>query len=125
MTRIRFIVEKGNKGPDNVTMVLSGMEELPKYLMITSDDFTTPIGTGKAFIENGFLVVEAELKEDDFRLNPAIGFESLEEEVFDGNIIVKRSILHSVSLREAVNGDPELLSVSEQLNSGEALLMYY
>lgn len=125
MTKIRFIAEKGNKGPDNVTILLEGMEDLPKYLMITADDFMTPIGTAKAFVENNLLVIEAELREEAFRFFPAIGFECLEEEITGEDIIVKRSTLQNIFLQEEPNVDPAILSIEGQLGSGEALLMYY
>lgn len=125
MTKIRFIAEKGNKGPDNVTILVAGMEDLPKYMMVTAEDFVSPIGTAKAFIENNVLMIEAELREEDFRLFPAIGFDCLEEEITENDIVVKRSTLQNIFLQEGPNVDPEILSISGQLGSGEALLMYY
>lgn len=125
MTRIRFIADKGNRGQNNVTILLDGMEELPKFLPITTEDDAIPVATAKAFIENGLLMIEAELREEDFKLYPAIGFESLEEEDVEGNVKVTRSILHNVLLQSMPNVDLEILSIEGQLNSGEALLMYY
>lgn len=125
MTKIRFIAEKGNKGPDNVTILLEGMEDLPKYLMIMAEDFMTPIGTAKAFIENNLLMIEAELREESFRLYPAIGFECLEEDIVEEDVIVKRSTLQNIFLQASPNVDPAILSIEGQLGSGEALLMYY
>ncbi|MEO6930181.1 MAG: hypothetical protein ABI151_01060 [Chitinophagaceae bacterium] len=125
MTRIRFIAEKGNMGADNVTILLDGIEELPKFLLITVEDVIAPIATGKAFLENGLLMVETELREEDFDLYPAIGFENLEQVEVAGVVTVKRSVLHNVSLQSAPSADPKILSIRGQLDSGEALLIYY
>jgi len=118
--KVRFTAEKGNKGIDNVTVIVSGIKELPKYMLITAEDFTTPIGTGKVETKNNELIVEADLREEEFDLYPTIGFESLLEEDLDGQIIVKQSLLHTVALQSTPNLDPEIKTINEQIREGTA-----
>src|SRR3982751_3937601 len=106
--RIRFVAEKGKKGDDNVEIDLQGIRNLPKFLIITAEDFTTAIGTGKAFIDNNELQVEADLREQEFHLYPTIGFESIVEVDADGSIIIKESELHTVSLQPNPNNDSDI-----------------
>lgn len=118
--KVRFTAEKGNKGIDNVTVIISGIQELPKYMLITAEDFATPIGTGKVETRNNELIVEADIREEEFDLYPTIGFESLLEEDLDGHIIVKQSLLHTVSLQSTPNLDPEIKTINEQIKEGTA-----
>ncbi len=121
--KVRFTAEKGNKGQDNVTIVVSGIKELPKYMLITAEDFATPIGTGKVETKNNELVVEADLREEEFDLYPAIGFECLLEENLDGHIFVKESLLQSLSLQSTPNLDPELKTINQQIKEGTAEIL--
>lgn len=121
--KVRFTAEKGNKGIDNVTVIVSGIQELPKYMLITAEDFTTPIGTGKVETKNNELIVEADLREEEFDLYPAIGFESLLEEDLNGQIIVKESLLLNVCLQSTPNLDPELKTINEQIKEGTARIL--
>jgi hypothetical protein len=121
--KVRFVAEKGNKGDDNVTVVLQGIRNLPKYIMITAGDFSTPIGTGKVYVIDNNLKVESDLREQEFHLYPTIGFESILEEDVDGSIIVKESELHTVSLQPAPNNDPQIKTIMEQILEGSAELL--
>lgn len=118
--KVRFTAEKGNKGIDNVTVIISGIKELPKYMLITAEDFATPIGTGRVETNNNELIVEADLREEEFDLYPAIGFESLLEEDLDGQIIVKQSLLHTIVLQSTPNLDPEIKTINQQIKEGTA-----
>ena len=53
--KVRFVAEKGNKGDDNVVVVLPGIKSLPKFVIITAADFTTAIGTGKVYVSENEL----------------------------------------------------------------------
>ena len=118
--KVRFVVEKGNKGFDDVEVVISGIKNLPKHILITAEDFTTPIGTGKVYIADNELKVEADLREQEFGLYPTIGIESILEEDTDGVIIVKESELHTVSMQPHPNTDPGIKTIDEQIREGTA-----
>ncbi len=121
--KVRFVVEKGSNTYDNVEVVLSGIKELPKHILITAEDFSTPIGTGKAYISGNELLVEADIREEEFDLFPSIGFESLVEENEQGKVIIKESILHTVSLQSNPNTDPDIKTINQQLKEGNAKLI--
>lgn len=121
--KVRFVVEKGNKGFDDVEVLLAGIKNLPKHILITAEDFTTPIGTGKAYVSGDALKVEADLREQEFGLYPTIGIESIYEEDSDGVIIVKESELHTVSLQPHPNTDPGIKTITEQIQEGTAELI--
>ena len=121
--KVRFVAEKGNKGEDNVAITLSGIKNLPKFLIITAEDFTTAIGTGKAFIDNNELKIEADLREQEFHLYPTIGFESIVEETINESIIIKESELHTISLQPHPNTDDEIRTIFEQINNGTAEIL--
>src|ERR1044072_5571813 len=114
--KVRFVAEKGNKGDDDVVVVLPGIKNLPKFIIITAADFTTAIGTGRVYIDENELKVEADLREQEFELYPTIGFESLLEEDVNGSIIVKESELHTVSLQPQPNTDPQIKTITEQIH---------
>ncbi len=118
--KVRFVAERGNKGDDNVEVDLSGIKNLPKFVIITAEDFTTAIGTGKVFIDNSELKVEADLREQEFHLYPTIGFESLVEENINGFVIIRESELHTVSLQPNPNTDSQIKTIMEQINNGTA-----
>lgn len=120
--KVRFVAEKGHKGLDDVEVLLKGIKNLPKHLLITAEDFTTPIGTGKAFISNNELKVEADIREQEFGLYPTIGIESIDEENVDGIIIVRESELHTISLQPHPNTDPQIKTIEEQIREGTAEL---
>lgn len=117
---MRFVAERGNKGDDNVEVDLSGIKNLPKFVIITAEDFTTAIGTGKVFIDNSELKVEADLREQEFHLYPTIGFESLVEENINGFVLIRESELHTVSLQHNPNTDSQIKTIMEQINNGMA-----
>jgi hypothetical protein len=118
--KVRFVAERGNKGDDNVEVDLSGIKNLPKFVIITAEDFTTAIGTGKVFIDNSELKVEADLREQEFHLYPTIGFESLVEENINGFVLIRESELHTVSLQHNPNTDSQIKTIMEQINNGMA-----
>lgn len=118
--KVRFVAERGNKGDDNVEVDLSGIKNLPKFVIITAEDFITAIGTGKVFIDNSELKVEADLREQEFHLYPTIGFESLVEENINGFVIIRESELHTVSLQSNPNTDSQIITIMEQINNGMA-----
>ncbi|MEJ7768645.1 MAG: hypothetical protein WKF89_12585 [Chitinophagaceae bacterium] len=118
--KVRFVVEKGKKGPDNVEVLLHGIKNLPKNILITAEDYTTPIGTGKAFLIDDQLVVEADLREQEFDLYPTIAFESIREDNTHETIIIKESELHTVSLQPFPNTDPDIKTINEQIAEGNA-----
>lgn len=118
--KVRFVAERGNKGDDNVEVDLSGIKNLPKFVIITAEDFTTAIGTGKVFIDNSELKVEADLREQEFHLYPTIGFESLVEENINGFVIIRESELHTVSLQSNPNTDSQIKTIMEQISNGMA-----
>lgn len=118
--KVSFTAEKGNHGIDNVIVLLSGIRDLPKFMLITAEDFMTPIGTCKVEIKDNELVVGADLREEEFDLYPTIGFECLLEENIDGQIIVKESLLHTISLQSTPNLDPEIKTINEQIKDGTA-----
>ncbi len=121
--KVRFVAEKGSNGIDDVEVVLSGIKDLPKHILITAADFSTPIGTGRAYIEGNELLVEADIREQEFDLFPTIGFESINEEAKDGKIIIYESILHTVSLQQYPNTDPGIKTINQQLEEGSAELI--
>ena len=121
--KVRFVAERGNKGDDNVEVNLSGIKNLPKFVIITAEDFTTAIGTGKVFINDNELKVEADLREQDFHFYPAIGFESIVEENIDGYLLVQESELHTVSLQYNPNTDSHIKTIMEQINNGMAKIL--
>lgn len=121
--KVRFVADKGNKGDDNVEVDLSGIKNLPKFLIITAEDYTTAIGTGKVFIDNNELKVEADLREQEFHLYPAIGFESIVEDNINGSIIVRESELHTISLQPNPNTDSYIKTITDQINSGMAEIL--
>ncbi len=118
--KVRFVAERGNKGDDNVEVDLSGIKNLPKFVIITAEDFTTAIGTGKVFIDNSELKVEADLREQEFHLYPTIGFESLVEENINGFVLIRESELHTVSLQPNPNTDSQIKTIMEQISNGMA-----
>lgn len=118
--KVRFVAERGNKGNDNVEVDLSGIKNLPKFVIITAEDFTTAIGTGKVFIDNSELKVEADLREQEFHLYPTIGFESLVEENINGFVLIRESELHTVSLQPNPNTDSQIKTIMEQISNGMA-----
>lgn len=121
--KVRFVAEKGNKGDDNIEVILPGIKNIPKFIVITAEDFTTAIGTGKVFLLDKELKVEADLREQEFNCYPTIGYESLVEEEVDGAIIVRESKLHTVSLQPNPNTDKQIKTISEQLKEGSAQLL--
>ncbi len=121
--KVRFVAERGTKGEDNVEVALSGIKNLPKFIIITAEDFTTAIGTGKVFIDNNELKVEADLREQEFHLYPTIGFESLVEDNINGTVIIIESELQTVSLQPNPNTDSEIKTIIEQINNGMAEIL--
>jgi hypothetical protein len=121
--KVRFVAEKGNKGSDDVEVVLEGIKNLPKFILITAEDFTTPVATGKAFIEGNELMIEADIREQEFGLYPTIGFESIIEDAGNGSVVVRESELHTVSLQPVPNNDPAIKTISEQITEGTAQLI--
>ncbi len=121
--KVKFVAEKGSKGCDDVEVILSGIMGMPKHILITAEDFSTPIGTGRAYIEKNQLMVEADIREQEFNLFPTIGFESTKEEAGDGKIVVLESILHTVSLQHHPNSDPGIKTINQQLEEGSAELV--
>ena len=121
--KVRFVAERGNKGDDDVVVVLPGIKNLPKFIIITAEDFTTAIGTGKVFVAENELKVEADLREQEFNLYPTIGFESILEEDIDGSIMIQESELHTVSLQPNPNTDPQIKTIREQIQEGSAELL--
>lgn len=121
--KVRFVAEKGNKGFDDVEVLLTGIRNLPKHIIITAEDFTTPIGTGKAYIKDDALKIEADLREQEFDLYPTIGIESISEEDSYGIIIVRESELHTISLQPHPNTDPGIKTITEQIKEGTAELI--
>jgi hypothetical protein len=120
--KVRFVAERGIKGDDNVTVELSGIRNLPKYVMITAEDYTTAIGTGKVFIADNVLKVEADLREQEFQLFPTIGFESIVENNENGSIIIKELEVLTVSLQSSPNTDIEIKTIQDQLKDGTAVV---
>lgn len=118
--KVRFVAEKGNRGNDNVEIDLAGIKNLPKYIVITAEDFTTAIGTGKVFIADNELKVEADLREQEFGLYPTIGFESIIEDNINGAIVIKAMELHTISLQPNPNNDILIKTILEQINDGTA-----
>ncbi len=118
--KVRFVAERGNKGDDNVEVDLYGIKNLPKFVIITAEDFTTAIGTGKVFIDNSVLKVEADLREQDFHLYPTIGFESIVEETINGFVLIRESELHTISLQPNPNTDSQIKTILEQIDNGTA-----
>ena len=121
--KVRFVAERGNKGNDEVMVALPGIKNLPRFIIITAEDFSTAIGTGKVFIAENELKVEADLREQEFNLYPTIGFESILEEDIDGLIIVRESELHTISLQPNPNTDPQIKTIREQIQEGTAELL--
>jgi hypothetical protein len=121
--KVRFVAEKGNKGDDNVEVDINGIKNLPKFIIITAEDYTTAVATGKAFISNDELQVEADLREQEFDLYPTIGFESITEENSNGSIIIKESELLTVSLQPNPNTDVHIKTIGEQISEGTAELI--
>jgi hypothetical protein len=121
--KVRFVAERGNKGDDNVEVNLFGIKNLPKFVIITAEDFTTAIGTGKVFIDNSELKVEADLREQEFHLYPTIGFESLVEENINGFVLIRELELHTVSLQYNPNTDSHIKTIMEQINNGMAKIL--
>lgn len=120
---VRFVAEKGNLGDDKVEIVLPGIKNLPKFVIITAEDFTTAIGTGKVFLMDNELKVEADLREQEFNNYPTIAFESLLEEQINGSIIIKESELHTISLQPNPNNDPRIKTINEQIKEGTASVL--
>ena len=120
---VRFVAERGAKGEDNIIVDLTGLKDLPKYVVITAEDYQTPIATGKVFIDGDVLKVEADLREQEFNHYPTIGFESIHETEVDGNIIILESELHTVSLQPNPNSDPGVKTISEQIELGIAEML--
>jgi len=118
--KVRFVAEMGNVGDDNVRVDLSGIRNLPKFIIITAEDYTTAIGTGKVFIADNVLKVEADLREQEFQLYPTIGFESIIEGNINGSVVIKEMELITVSLQPSPNTDIEIKTIQDQIKDGTA-----
>lgn len=121
--RVRFVAERGNRGYDDTEVQLTGIRSLPKFILITGADFQTPVATGKAFLSGDALVIEADLREQEFQYYPTIGFESIEEAQEAGITVIRESELHTVSLQPNPNNDPEIKTIEQQLADGTASLL--
>ncbi len=121
--KVRFIAEKGNRGYDDTEVQLSGIRNLPKFILITAEDFQTPVGTGKAYISDDVLFIEADLREQEFQFYPTIGFESISEEALNGIMFIREAELHTVSLQPTPNNDPEIKTIREQIEEGSAIII--
>ena len=121
--KVRFIAEKGNKGDDNIEVDLLGIKNLPKFLIITAEDYTTAVGTGKAYLDNNELRVEADLREEEFKLYPTIGFESILEEDIEGFVVIRESELLTISLQPNPNTDVQIKTIEDQIKEGSAEIL--